>query len=396
MIPSPTQPAAATAAAAESQQTRLLYLDALRGLIMILMAVDHASFFIAHQHPAEFWGQPLPQYSSALPFLTRFLTHFCAPGFFFLMGIGMLLFAETRRQLGWTENAIRRHFLTRGALLIVLQHVLENPAWLLGPVTELSAQPPGGGSAVWLHFGVLYGLGASMIVCAFLLRLSPLVWLGLSLFAVLLPQALIPGPDKVAELYSPLTRLLLIPGHTNGVQVFYPLLPWLGLAIFGLLFARWILANPATVSRHSSLLGASLLLLFLFVRFAGGFGNLHPVSFANWMTILSVTKYPPSLAYVLLTLGVDLLLLALFARFAATLRRWAKPLFVFGQTALFFYFAHLYLYAVAGLLLTSAGGVALGRMYLYWAAGLVLLSLLCIQYRTFKQATVPNSVWRFF
>ncbi len=379
-----------------SNGARLLYLDALRGLIMILMALDHASLFIAHKHSAEFWGQPLPEYAGALPFLTRFVTHFCAPGFFFLMGIGMMLFAASRRQLGWTDSAIRKHFLTRGALLIVLQLFIENPAWVLGPVAELGSQPPGGGSSVMLHFGVLYGLGASMIVCAFLLRLNAIVLACISLLAVLLTQALIPDPDKVAELYSPLARLLLIPGHTNIVQVFYPLLPWLGLAVFGLIFARWILANPAAIPRKAALIGVGFLLLFLLVRLTAGFGNIHPVNNSTWITFLNVTKYPPSLAYILLTLGVDLLLVALLAGIVTTLRRWAKPLFVFGQTALFFYLAHLYLYAVMGLTITPAGGTSLGWMYAYWAGGLVVLYLLCVRYRKFKQGTAADSFWRFF
>ncbi len=381
---------------AENREPRLLYLDALRGLIMILMAVDHASFFIAHKHPAEFWGQPLPEYASALPFLTRFVTHFCAPGFFFLMGIGMMLFAESRRQLGWMDSAIRKHFLTRGALLVVLQLFIENPAWVLGPAAELGTRPPGGGGEVLLHFGVLYGLGASMIVCAFLLRLNAIVLACISLLAVLLTQTLIPGPDKVAELYSPLARLLLIPGHTNIVQVFYPLLPWLGLAVFGLIFARWIVANPAAIPRKAALIGLGFLVLFLLVWLAGGFGNIHPVNFSSWITFLNITKYPPSLAYILLTLGMDLLLLALFARIVTRLQRWAKPLFVFGQTALFFYLVHLYLYAVMGLTIAPAGGTSLGWMYAYWAGGLGVLYLLCVRYRTFKQGTAPNSVWRFF
>jgi hypothetical protein len=74
---------------------RLIPLDSLRGLIMVLMAVDHANFFVSRTHPTgEFWGIPLPQYESSLSFLTRFITHFSAPGFFLLRGAGMILFAE--------------------------------------------------------------------------------------------------------------------------------------------------------------------------------------------------------------------------------------------------------------------------------------------------------------
>lgn len=112
----------------KNKESRLMHLDALRGLIMILMAIDHASYFIAHTHVSEFWGIPLPQYQSALPFLTRFVTHFSAPGFFFLMGVGMILFADSRRKLGWTKNAIRKHFILRGLLLIAMQIFIETPA----------------------------------------------------------------------------------------------------------------------------------------------------------------------------------------------------------------------------------------------------------------------------
>lgn len=363
---------------------------------MILMAIDHASYFIAHQHPAEFWGLPLPQYQETLAFLTRLVTHICAPGFFFLMGIGMMLFAHSRRRSGSTENAIRKHFITRALLLIVIQLFIENPAWLLGPVNEMGLKPPGGGSSVFLHFGVLYCLGAVMIVCALLLRVNAVILASISILAVLITQVMIPAPDKVGELYSPLIRLLLIPGHTNIVQVFYPLIPWLGLSVFGLVFAKWILNNPTSTSRAATIIGASFLALFLLVRFNEGFGNIHPVDDSDWIGFLNVTKYPPSLAFILLTSGVNLLLLALFSRIGTIIKRWAKPLLVFGQTAFFFYIVHLYLYGVIGLAIAPSRGTTIAWMYLYWAGGLLLLYLLCVRYGDFKRRQAPDSVWRFF
>ena len=125
---------------------RLLPLDALRGLIVALMALDHANLFVAQKHPAgEHWGGAFPAYSSALPFLTRLVTHLCAPGFSFLMGAGMLLFAQSRRPYppiggmggGWSRWAVTRHFLIRGALLIALQFLVENQAWRLSPGWQL-------------------------------------------------------------------------------------------------------------------------------------------------------------------------------------------------------------------------------------------------------------------
>ena len=81
--------------------TRLFAVDALRGLIIILMALDHANMFVAHKHsPGEYWGSGFPIYYDSLSFMTRFVTHLAAPGFFFLMGIGMLLFAEAQQKRG--------------------------------------------------------------------------------------------------------------------------------------------------------------------------------------------------------------------------------------------------------------------------------------------------------
>jgi uncharacterized membrane protein len=100
---------------------RLIPLDALRGLIMILMAIDHASYFVRRWHPFETWDQPLPDYPSLAAMLTRLATHPCAPLFFFLMGAGMILFAHARRQIGWSEGRIASHLAMRGLLFISLE-----------------------------------------------------------------------------------------------------------------------------------------------------------------------------------------------------------------------------------------------------------------------------------
>src|SRR5436190_23456428 len=108
---------------------RLPSIDSTRGLIMALMAIDHARAFVAREHPFEYWAEPLPHYDSALPFVTRFLTHFCAPGFFFLMGISMTMLASARRRSGWSEARIAGYFLKRGLILFLVEQFIENPAW---------------------------------------------------------------------------------------------------------------------------------------------------------------------------------------------------------------------------------------------------------------------------
>lgn len=107
------------------EKNRLLPLDLLRGSLIILMALDHANYHIAQQHSSgEYWGGVFPDFLSPLYFLTRFITHVCAPGFFFLMGMSMILFASSRRKKGWDETEIRAHFLLRGLAFIVIQQVL--------------------------------------------------------------------------------------------------------------------------------------------------------------------------------------------------------------------------------------------------------------------------------
>lgn len=361
---------------------RLLPLDALRGTIMIVMALDHANALIARQHPpAEIWSRPPPQYDSALAFLTRLVTHLAAPGFFFLLGAGMVLFAESRRMLGWSQWRILRHFALRGLLLIALQLLAENPAWQLGE----PFQP------VPVYIGVLYALGGAMIVGSLFVRLPALPLLALGLAAIVGTHLLLPAQPFAPV--APLARLLLVPGLTPPVVVNYPLVPWLGVACLGMAFGRGLLRDRAGAYRWSLSIGMACLLLFAAVRTTGTFGNIRPVEGAGWVAFLNVVKYPPSIVFLLLTLGVDLLLLGLLARGEAGLARWGRPLIVFGQSPLLFYAMHLYLYGAIGLAI-APDGMPIARMYPYWLAGLVVLFFLCRWYGDFKRRRAPESLWR--
>jgi uncharacterized membrane protein len=360
---------------------RLEPLDALRGLIMIVMALDHANFFVARAHsPGEFWDEPLPRYADALAFLTRFVTHLSAPGFFFLMGVGMVLFAGSRRGLGWSEGAITRHFVVRGALLIALQLLIEDPAWQLGESFRLLP----------LYLGVLYGLGAAMIAGALLRGLPTAALAGLGLLALLGTELLLPSSGAV----SPLLALLLAPGVSEPLVVYYPLIPWLGLTAFGMVFGRWLMHDPKQAYQRALVIGAAFIVLFLIVRGAGGIGNIRPAEGPGWIAFLNVVKYPPSIAFVLLTLGADLLLLGLLAGAGAGLGLWGRPMLVFGRSPLFFYLAHLYLYGAMGLIV-GPHGIGIARMYPYWLAGLLILYPLCRLYGKFKHSRPAGSLWRF-
>ncbi len=379
---------------------RIVTLDAHRGFLMVLMAIDHASYFIARVHSVEFWGTALPVYPTGYWFWTRWITHLCAPGFFFLMGIGMILFADARRNAGWEEGRITRFFLIRGLLLIFLQLFVEDPAWILGDLTAgrnvmiiRGGGVPGGGNEGMIYLGVLFALGGTMVFWAFMRRVWPWLVGVISLSAILVTQFVIPGSDHVATLYSPLLRLVLIPGHTNIWEVFYPVVPWLGVAGLGLLFGELLKRDPTRAERIAHWTGLALLALFVIIRTTGGFGNLNLVP-EGWMGFLNVTKYPPSLAFLTMTLGMNLLLMGMGKRAGPYLRSRYHPLLVFGRVALFFYLLHLWVYSLLGLFFR--GGSDLVTMYGVWLFGLVILYPFSYGYDRLKGYKPVNSLWRFF
>jgi uncharacterized membrane protein len=362
--------------------SRHLPLDALRGFIIILMALDHANGFIAHAKlQPELWADLFPSYQGHPPltFLTRLVTHLAAPGFFFLMGAGMILLAQSRRRQGWREWQTTRHFLLRGSLLILLQFTLENFAWSLK-------------ESLGIYFGVLYALGGVMIICTLLLRLPQRWLLTVSGSLIIATELLLPQTRTGFVAYPVPLRMWLLPGFSGPVLVLYPIMPWLGVAGLGMVYGRLLQQNPAQAYRHAFWLGTAALLLFIPLRNLGGFGNIRPAAGQDWIAMLNVVKYPPSIAFLLLTLGANLLLLALFSQLP-DLILW--PLAVFGQVPLFFYISHLFLYGLWGRWIDPAG-IGIPRMIPVWLLGLVILWPLCWSYGRFKHSRPPGSLWRFF
>jgi hypothetical protein len=140
------------------------------------------------------------------------------------------------------------------------------------------------------------------------------------------------------------------------------------------------------------------LLIFFVLRWLDGFGNLRPRPGDDWMDFLNPVKYPPSITFSLMTTGVNLVLLALFdwglARFR-WLRKVFSPLMIIGGASLFFYVAHLFLYAGLSRLAPD-GGTSLGVMYMYWFLGVVLLAPLCDLYRRLKRSQPAWSPVHYF
>lgn len=368
----------------EATGRRLSALDALRGLIMVVMALDHAAFFAAGVHPAEFWAGPLPDYGhDAGWFFTRWVTHLCAPGFALLMGAGAALYAASRKEMGWTEVRVGRQLVWRGVFLMVACMLFENV-----PQIALGMLPAGD----FLAVGVLMSLGFSLAMCGLLGRLSTRSWLAMGFIAILAPDFLIPTlkPDAAVGY---LLRIFVVPGETAPVVCGYPLLPWFGVTALGMGLGRWLQADPRRVLRASLGMGIAYLVAFLGIRVGGGFGNLRLSAEPGWMGFLTVVKYPPSLAFVLLFVGLNLVLLSLLERAGAWLDGVKRVLSVYGQAPLFFYLTHFYVLGVVGHY--GLGGKASRPvLYLTWLAVVVALYPACRWFRAFKLRKPADSMWR--
>lgn len=375
----------------DNKKTRLSSIDALRGLIIVFMALDHANYFIAQKHsPGEYWGGPFPSYTDALPFLTRFITHFCAPGFFLLMGVGMFLFAQSRLKQGWSKKKIRRYFLVRGLVLIALQLLVVNRAWELSP----------GGWVVEIYIGVLFALGGTMILASLFLWLDWRILLGFTLVLLIGTEFLAPASGlwnqiKFSNFADYLNLALIYPGGTGQVWSNYPILPWLELVIFGIVLGNWLRQDAKKATRRALILGAVFLGVFIVVRSLDGFGNIRPRAGDTWIDFLNLVKYPPAMTFTLMTTGVNLIVLWAISQAKDKSLKFLSPLIVFGQAPLFFYVLHLFLYALLGRWLAPQG-TSLSVMYIYWLAGAALLYPLCLWWADYKKRQPLESIARLF
>ena len=366
---------------------------------MVVMALDHVGLFVGRFHSNEMWAGAWTRYTSALPFLTRFVTHFCAPGFFFLMGAGLSLMAQSRTAQGWTRWRISRHILRRGVVLIAVATLLEVPAFLVGilsgppnPAANPEFAIPGATEPRWV-LTVLFALGASLIASAAFVHLRTWAWGLLAAGAILATVLTTPGPAQFDTNYGLVRTVLLLSRWSHGVWSQYPLVPWFGTAALGVLFGRWLAQNGAAARRSQWWLGLGAIAVAVLLRTAGGFGNLREARDGSWIEFLNLIKYPPSLVFTLVMVGGNLLLLDVIDRTrlsATALSRWLN---VFGQAPLAFYIAHLWLFAAVGAFWFRAG-TGYGTVYIVWLAGLVPLYGVARSFGAFKATRPLDSLWR--
>ena len=384
-------------ASGSQPKTRLTSVDALRGLVMIVMALDHTREFF-HSGAMTFQPEDLTRTTAAL-FFTRWITHICAPVFMFTAGLGAFLWmhrGRTVRQLA--------HFLwKRGLWLVVLEFTAMRFALNFSMVNGI------------VLLSILWALGWSMVSLGFLVRV-PVRALALIGIAVIALHNL---ADSVAASQfgaaAWVWNILHQPGvfRVGGAVVLaaYPLVPWIAVMAVGFCFGPIVTLDPARRRAWMVRIGLGLTLAFLVIRGIDVYGDPNrwsgQVPGMTLLAFLKCTKYPPSLDFLLMTLGPALLLMACLDRLTLTK---TNPLLVFGRVPLFYFLVHLFVihiltipfallrYGQAGFLRNpspSMGGPAslyppdygypLWVVYAVWITVVSLLYPLCLWFARLKE-----------
>lgn len=349
---------------------RVASIDALRGLVMLLMLVDHVRETVyLHMQVAD----PVdPNAVTPGLFFTRSLSHICAPVFIALTGLGAYLHRQTH-----TRQETTRFLLTRGAFLIALELTVVGFAWT-------AEFPP---SRLFLQ--VIWCIGICMIALAGMLFVGRRIQIAVG-------AALVAGHNLLDGIVLPETSPFFVPwailhqrdlielGGGITARTSYPVLAWIGVIVLGYALGPWFsrIRAEGTTIRRLATLGAGLLAAFAALRWLNVYGDAPRFAaddaVTTLMSFLSLTKYPPSLLFLLSTLGAGAILLALFE---AAEQRWlTRAIAIFGAAPMFFYIFHLYVLKAAYLVALSIYGPnrgeyfgvdSLGSMWL-WCLALVL------------------------
>ena len=381
------QAQAATVARPEQRAAgRAVALDALKGVIMIVMALDHTrTFLMKYDGVKEIWYAPATYNPQVWDFLSRYVSHLAAPGFFFLMGMGMVLMYLSRQKIGWSDTKIFYSFLKRGAILILLQFTLENLAWF-----ERSHNP-----VHFLSTGVLSTLGVCMIIGGFMMRYRAAGVVAVSVLALLATASIIRSMDPAHhEDVSLFLSLLFVAGRSGAVKVNYPIMPWLGVTGLGMIYGWFWAADRVRGYRAALYLGIGLILAFCAMRSFPGFWNYRMPVDGSVQAFLQATKYPPDLAWLSLMLGANFLIVWLFWKAEALVEAYGGVLLAYGRSALFFYIVHLHVYGIMSLIFFSGHTTILSMAGVLWLVGLAILWPLCAWYGRFKSGKDADSIWR--
>jgi len=376
---------------------RIESIDLLRGLIMIIMALDHVRDYF---HSQSFTDDPLNlDTTTPILYFTRWITHFCAPLFMFLSGTSAFL-VGTRKG----KRALSKFLFTRGLWLVFLEFTVVGFAWYFNIHLPV------------INFLVIWALGISMISLAGLIYL-PRIWIAcIGLLMVfghnLLDGIHVPGNSVASFGWSLLHEFNFFTFGHYSFFVGYPVIPWIGVMALGYCLGDIYKKQVDPGKRKKLLLGLgfSAIILFVLLRYINAYGNPSHWSQqkSNLFTIFSflkVSKYPPSLLYLLITIGPGLLFLAFSEKWKSGLTEKIK---VIGRVPMFYYLVHIYLIHLGAMIATGfcghkwsdmilttwvslepklqGYGFSLGVVYAVWVSLIIILYFLCKWYDTYKSA----------
>ncbi|MFQ5490929.1 MAG: DUF1624 domain-containing protein [Phycisphaerae bacterium] len=364
------------------ESDRLISIDVARGLIMMIMALDHASVTWNEGRSAFEAGLPPIEtvaYSGLAQQITREVTHICAPGFQLLAGLGLALSVGRRQERGVNPWRISADMALRAGVLFFCEWVLLHLAM----------------GRVWFFFGVLCCIGSSMLLFS-VLRFLPRWLIGVGSLGVLLaapyycPQRVV-DPSAGQYLANVWTTVAL-PSEQMATAwwVLYPVLPWVGIFGLGWFWGAWYADRSGKRLAWLTAAGIGIFLAGVLLRwFGGAYGDRLPGGEAGpWSArFWALSKYPPTPAFSMMTLGVMLALLGALRPldYAQRLHRlWRAPV-VFGRVALFFYLIHFYLYGAYPVLSGTFQGHSLATTWIVWLVGLGLLWPVCRAYGRARQ-----------
>ncbi len=322
------------------KSTRIESIDILRGLVMVIMALDHVRDYF---HYGSFFTDPTNlETTTPLLFFTRFITHYCAPVFIFLAGTSAFLYGSKK-----TKPELFKFLFTRGLWLVLLEIVLNNLLWWF----DLSYS--------FIGLQVIWAIGLSMMFLSVLIYFPKKVILIIGLILVaghnLLDGIIMEGTSFQSIIWYILHQSNFIPiSSTRMIAFAYPILPWIGLMALGYCLGSLYTKDFNEKIRRNLLLkiGSVAIILFFVIRGLNVYGDLVPwtAQDTTTKTVLSffnVTKYPPSLCYILITIGPSLLFLLFIEKIKNKLTDF---LLVFGRVPLFYYFLHILVIHIAAII----------------------------------------------
>jgi uncharacterized membrane protein len=382
---------------------RIKSIDLLRGFVMIIMALDHTRDYF---NADAFLFNPLDlDKTNVLLFFTRWITHFCAPIFVLLAGTSAFISGQRK-----TKKDLSAFLIKRGLWLIFLELTVVNFSWFFN--IRFS----------FILLAVIWTLGVCMISLAVLLFLPKKIIFAIGVILVashnLLDRTHFPDNNTMGFVWGFLHDQKMFTIGNLHIFMAYPILPWIGVMALGYCLGSLFTPEYSPVERKRILvrLGFMSILLFIILRSINIYGNIIPWSkqptiLFSFLSFINISKYPPSLDYLLLTVGFGLVFLGLTENIS---NRLSKFISVYGRVPMFYYLIHIYLIHLLAMLAAVLSGYkwtdmtgfttwisympnlkgygfSLGVVYLIWISVVLVLYPLCKKYDRYK--STHKDIW---